>query len=56
MSRAVITKDNATPLIEVLTWFSLIVSILAVIARLTTKRYLLHRFDLDDYFIFLSLV
>ena len=56
MARLVITKDNATPLVEILTWLCLTVTILTVMARLITKHYVLHRFDLDDYLIFFSLV
>ncbi|CAD6583794.1 MAG: hypothetical protein ASARMPRED_001505 [Alectoria sarmentosa] len=56
MAQLVITKDNATPLIEIATWFCLTVTILTVIARLITKHYTLRHFNLDDYFISISLV
>ena len=56
MARVVVTKDNATPLIQIITYLCLVVSILAVITRLATKHYLLRRFHSDDYFIIASLV
>ena len=56
MARIAVSKDNTTPLIEIVTWFCLVVSILTVISRLGTKHYVLHRFNLDDYSIFISLV
>ncbi|KAM0799249.1 hypothetical protein BDR22DRAFT_890461 [Usnea florida] len=56
MARLVITKDNATPLIEIFTWFCLTVTILTVIARLITRHYTLRQFNFDDYFIFISLL
>jgi len=54
--RVAVTKDNVSPVVETLIWFCLVVCILTVLVRLTIKRYILRRFDLDDYFICISLV
>ena len=56
MTRLTITKDNLSPLLEILIWFCLTVSLLTVLVRFVTKRHFLHRFDLDDYLILISLV
>lgn len=56
MTRVAITEDNVSPLLDTLIWFCLIVSLLTVLVRSSTKRYVLHRIDLDDYFILISLV
>ena len=56
MTRVAITKDNLSLLLEILIWFCLTVSLLTVLVRFVTKRYILHRFDLVDYLILISLV
>jgi len=56
MARVTITKDNLSPLLEILIWFCLIVSLLTVLVRFVTKRYFVHKIDLDDYFILVSIV
>lgn len=56
MVRLAVTRDNMSPLLEILVWFCMVVSLLTVIVRLMTKRYILRRVDLDDYFICISLV
>ena len=56
MARPAITKDNLSPLVEIVIWFCLVLVILTVLVRLMTKRYFLHRFELDDFFCFISLV
>ena len=56
MTRVAITKNNLSPLLEILIWFCLVISLLTVLVRLVTKRYMLHRVDLDDYLIFVSSV
>ena len=56
MARVTVTKDNVSLAVETLIWFCLVVCILTVLVRLTIKRYILQRFDLDDYFICISLV
>ena len=56
MARAAITKDNLSPLVEVVVWFCLVLAILTVLVRFMTKHYFLHRFELDDFFCLISLV
>ena len=56
MARAAITKDNLSPLMEIVVWFCLVLVILTVLVRFMTKHYFLHRFELDDFFCFISLV
>ena len=56
MTRVAITKDNVSPLLEIFIWFCLVVSLITVLVRFVTKRYILHRIDLDDYSIAISLV
>ena len=56
MARVAITKDNLSPLLEIFIWFCLTVSLLTAFVRFATKRYILHRIDLDDYLILVSLV
>ena len=56
MARAQITSDNVTPLIEIITWFCLIISILCFLARGATKSVLVHQFNLDDILLILSIV
>lgn len=56
MTRIAITKDNLSPLLTILIWFCLTVSLLTVLVRFATKRYILHRIDVDDYFLLISLV
>ena len=56
MARVAITADNVSPLIEIITWFTLITSVLTVLVRGGVKVRMLHRTNLDDVFIALSLV
>ena len=56
MPRQVISKNNLSPLIEIIIWFALTVSILTVIVRVVIKLRVLKRVDYDDYFIAASLV
>lgn len=51
-----VSDTNKTPLIEVLTWFLLIASILSVIARAFTKAAVIHFASLNDYLVSTSLV
>lgn len=51
--------DNATtrtPVVNVLTWFLLVTSILIVLMRLGTIYWIFHKLRLDDYMICLTLV
>ena len=56
MARAVITDNNLTPLVEIFIWFCLIVIVLVVLIRLAIKLFVIHRLNLDDIFIVISLV
>ena len=56
MGRARITSDNLTPLIQIITWFCLIISVICFLARGATKSVLVHKFNLDDVLIILSIV
>lgn len=56
MAQAVITPENKSPLVEVVTWIMLTIAVLSVIARLTTKVITIRRINLDDYMIITSLV
>ena len=56
MARVAVAKDNVSPVVKTLIWFYLVVCILTVLVRLTIKRYILRRFDLDDHFLCISLV
>ena len=56
MARPAITKDNLSPLVEIVIWFCLVFAILTALVRFLTKRYVLHKFELDDIFCFISLV
>ena len=56
MSRQVISKDDLSPLIEIIIWFALTVSVLTVIVRVVIKLRVLKRVDFDDYFVIASLV
>ena len=56
MARPTITKDNLSPLVEIVIWFCLVLAILTAVVRFLTKRFVLHKFELDDFFCFISLV
>ena len=56
MAQAVITPENKSALVEVVTWIMLTIAVLSVIARLTTKVITIRRINLDDYMIIISLV
>ena len=51
-----ITTNNITPLIQVLTWFFLCVSAFSVLARGITKTALIHEIGLEDHLIVLAFV
>jgi hypothetical protein len=55
-SQVLITSDNKTPLVEIVVWILLTVSILAVVARVATKLTLVGQLRLEDYLITISLV
>ena len=56
MDRVAITEDNKSPLLEIVLWFCLILSILTVLIRVVIKLSLLRRFNFDDVLIIGSLV
>lgn len=50
------SEANLGPFLNVVTWFLLITSALAVLTRLITKRALKRRIDVDDAFVVAALV
>lgn len=56
VSREVSTNSYQGPVINVSTWIMLIIASLAVIAKISSKWYLLHKIQLDDVWIFFSMV
>ena len=56
MAREQITGDNLTPLIQIITWFCLIISIVCFVAWKVTRASLVHALKADDCLITLSLV
>lgn len=52
----VVTPDNLSPVLEILSLLFLTIAILAVFARLAIKSLIIHSMSLDDYFILASLV
>ncbi|MCJ1310489.1 Eukaryotic translation initiation factor 2A [Agyrium rufum] len=55
MARMVVTKDDLSPVVEILTWFLLSLAVLAVVARIIIKLWIVHRVNVDDYLVFGSL-
>ena len=47
----VISGDNETPLIQVITWFLLAISVLSIIARAFTKAAVIRYISVDDYLV-----
>ena len=50
------SPDNLTPVINIITWFLLVLATLSVLTKLATKYLLIHKLTSDDYLIILSLV
>lgn len=50
------TPDDYGPVINIVTWFLLVTTTLAVIARIATKVVISRRTDADDYVTFVALV
>lgn len=48
--------ESRSPLLNVVNWFLLVVVVLSVLTRLGIERWMFHRFTIDDYLIFLSMV
>jgi hypothetical protein len=55
-SQELITSDDKTPLVQVLTWIFLTISILSVVARIATKLSMVGKLRLDDYLAVVSAV
>lgn len=56
MAQIIITDENLTPVIQILTWFLLIASTLAVLARTATKVVVTRGVNAEDTLVFGSLV
>ncbi|KAF7596034.1 hypothetical protein BBP40_003814 [Aspergillus hancockii] len=56
MGRFANDPDRRAPILNVVTWFLLVVAILSVLTRLGTKLWMFHRFTSDDYLIVASLI
>lgn len=56
MGRVVIGSDNLSPLIDIVTWLSLVASALTVCFRFLIKYFVIRKLDLDDGVITCSLV
>ena len=56
MAQVLITEDNLTPLIEIITWFFFVVAIFGILMRGVSKTFIIHRVGVDDALIFISLV
>lgn len=50
------SPDDYRPVINIITWFLLVTTTLAVIARIATKLAISRRTDADDYVTFVALV
>ena len=53
---SIATPDDYGPVINIITWFLLVTTTLAVIARIATKLAISRRIDADDYVTFVALV
>ncbi len=56
MAQVLITEDNLTPLIEIITWFFFVVAIFGILLRGVSKTFIIHRVGVDDALIFIALV
>ena len=50
------SPDNLTPVINIVTWFLLVLATLSVLTKLATKYLIIRKLTYDDYLIILSLV
>ena len=55
-AQELITSSDKTPLVKILTWMFLAVSVLAAIARITTKLSMVGKLRWDDYLTSISAV
>jgi uncharacterized membrane protein YcfT len=56
MDQVIISDTNETPLVQIITWFSLVTSVLAVITQASIKIYTSRSIGLETVFIILALV
>ena len=56
MAQVLITEDNLTPLIEIITWFFFVVAIFGILMRGVSKTFIIHRIGVDNALIFIALV
>ena len=56
MAQVVITPDNLTPLILIITWFFFVVAFFGIFFRAVTKTLIIRRAGVDDALIFVALV
>lgn len=55
-AQELITSSDKTPLVKILTWMFLSISVLAAIARITTKLSMVGKLRWDDYLTSISAV
>ncbi|KAF4626959.1 hypothetical protein G7Y89_g11197 [Cudoniella acicularis] len=55
-TRPIITDQNLGPVVNIATWLLLVISVVAVVARLSTKWAVTHRMNWDDLLIGISLI
>ena len=56
MAQAVISDNNLTPLIQIISWFMLVVAAFAVLLRVVSRLYLIRRDGTDDSLVFAAFV
>ena len=56
MAQVLITEDNLTPLIEMITWLFFVVAIFAILMRGVSKTFIIHRIGVDDALKFIARV
>lgn len=49
-------ERDRDPVVNIVSWFLLVVSFLSVLVRLGTKLWMFHRLTRDDYLVVVSLV
>ena len=56
MAQAVISDKNLTPLIQIISWFMLVVAAFALLLRAVSRVYLIRRDGTDDSLVFAAFV
>ena len=56
MAQVVITSENLTPLIQIVTWFFFVVAVFGIFLRAVTKTCIIRGVTLDDALVFVALV